>query len=115
MNNRELGEYGENIAIEYLRKNGYTILERNKHFSKNCEIDIIALDSQDTLVFIEVKTRTSEFLGSPLEAITPKKLRNIRLGVYSYLNELNSYKNYRIDAISIVLKPKQTLEHVKNI
>ena len=42
MNNRELGNKGEDLACEYLIKNGYEILERNKHFSKLCEIDIIA-------------------------------------------------------------------------
>ena len=44
MNNRTIGSKGEDIACEYLLKNGYEIVERNKHFSKFCEIDIIALD-----------------------------------------------------------------------
>ena len=42
LNNRDFGNIGEDIACEYLKKNGYKILERNVHFSKLCEIDIIA-------------------------------------------------------------------------
>ena len=56
MNNREFGNKGEDLACEYLIKNGYEILERNKHFSKLCEIDIIA-KFKNKVVFVEVKTR----------------------------------------------------------
>jgi hypothetical protein len=50
MNNRDFGTQGEDIACEYLSKNGYEIIERNKYFSKLCEIDIIA-KIKDTIVF----------------------------------------------------------------
>ena len=72
MNNREFGNKGEDLACEYLIKNGYKILERNKHFSKLCEIDIIA-KLKDKVVFVEVKTRKSNAFGSPMEAITKTK------------------------------------------
>lgn len=117
--NKETGAKGELLAQEYLKKLGYEILETNKQFQdgtkKTCEIDIIA-KHKDTLVFVEVKTRTTDFCGSPLEAITKSKYENIRTGLYSYLNETKiKYKNIRIDAISIILKPELKIHHLKNI
>ena len=77
MNNRELGNKGEDLACEYLIKNGYEILERNKHFSKLCEIDIIA-KYKNKIVFVEVKTRKTDAFGMPMEAITRTKYNNIK-------------------------------------
>ena len=114
MQNRQLGQNGEEIAEKFLIKQGYKILERNRHFSRYCEIDIIALD-KDTLVFVEVKTRKSEICGHPLEAITQTKYKNIRTGLSLYLQENSNYKKFRIDAISILLKPKLEIKHLKNI
>ena len=108
------GQLGENLACEYLIKNGYKILERNVHFSRACEIDIIALDN-NTLVFVEVKTRNSDRCGLPFEAITAKKYNNIKTGLYTYLSQNQQYKRSRIDAISVMLKPEIKIEHLKNI
>ncbi len=113
MNNREFGNLGEDLACEYLIKNGYEIIERNRHFSKLCEIDIIA-KFKNKIVFVEVKTRKTNTFGLPLEAITRSKYNNIKTGVLSYLQE-NKIKNYQIDAIGIVLEPKLTVQHLKNI
>lgn len=114
MQNRQLGQNGEEIAEKFLIKQGYKILERNRHFSRYCEIDIIALD-KDTLVFVEVKTRKSEICGHPLEAITQIKYKNIRTGLSLYLQENSNYKKFRIDVISVLLKPKLEIKHLKNI
>ena len=114
MSNLTVGKKGEVLAAGYLRKLGYKVLDTNKHFSRFCEVDIIALD-RDTLVFAEVKTRSSERYGIPLEAITKEKYNNIRKGLYMYLQENPKYKKYRIDAISILLKPKLEIKHLKNI
>lgn len=113
--NNVVGKRGEDIAADYLKKQGYKILERNKHFSKNCEIDIIAQDKK-TLVFAEVKTRTTTNFGHPLEAITKTKYNNIKTGLFMYLQE-NNIKDmaFRIDAISIILKPEIQIQHLKNI
>lgn len=113
MNNRDFGNMGEDLACEYLLKNGYQILERNKHFSKLCEIDIIA-KFKNTVIFVEVKTRKTNSFGTPLEAITKTKYHNIKTGVLSYLQE-NKIKKYQIDAIGITLKPELKIEHLKNI
>lgn len=114
MQNRQLGQNGEEIAEKFLIKQGYKILERNRHFLRYCEIDIIALD-KDTLVFVEVKTRKSEICGHPLEAITKTKYKNIRTGLSLYLQENPNYKKFRIDVISVLLKPKLEIKHLKNI
>lgn len=113
--NKETGKKGEDLAQEYLKKQGYEILETNKRFSKLCEIDIIAKD-KDCLVFVEVKTRSSDFCGAPLEAITKTKYENIKTGLFSYLQETKiKHKKYRIDAVSIILKPEININHLKNI
>lgn len=113
MNNREFGLKGEDIACEYLKKNGYEIVERNKHFSKFCEIDIIA-KFKSKYIFVEVKTRKSNDFGTPFEAITKAKYNNIKTGVLSYLRE-NNIKNYQIDVIGITLHPELKIKHLKNV
>jgi putative endonuclease len=114
MTNKFTGRNGENIAKNYLVEKGYKILETNRRFSRICEIDIIATD-KDTLVFCEVKTRSSVQCGHPFEAITPEKYKNIKAGLYLYLEENPNYKLYRIDAISVILRPKLEIQHLKNI
>ena len=113
MNNRDFGNRGEDLACEYLKKNGYEILERNKHFSKLCEIDIIA-KIKNKVIFVEVKTRKTNSFGTPLEAITKTKYNNIKTGVLSYLSE-NKIKSYQIDVIGITLEPELKIEHLKNV
>ncbi len=113
MNNRKFGKAGEDLACRYLEKNGYTILERNKHYSRFCELDIIA-KHKNTIVFIEVKTRKTDNFGTPFEAVTKTKYENIKKGVQFYLSE-NKVKDYRIDVIGITLKPEIKIEHIKNV
>jgi len=115
LSKKEVGQKGEVLAQEYLKNQGYEVIEINKRFSRFCEIDIIVKD-KDTLVFVEVKTRSSDFCGSPFEAITKSKYENIKHGLFSYLQETKiKYKNYRIDAISVVLNPKIAIKHLKNV
>lgn len=113
--NRELGNHGEDLACKFLEKNGYKIIERNKSFSKFCEIDIIA-QIKNTLVFVEVKTRKTNSFGSPLEAITKTKYSHIRQGALTYLGENSKkFSNFRIDAIGITLEPNVEIKHLQNI
>ena len=113
MNNlfkKEEGELGERLAVEYLKKQGYKILERNFRI-RGGEIDIIAIDPStssgqggDTLVFIEVKTRRSNEFGTPLEAITPWKLRALIKSAQFYkVKHPHLPDLMRIDAIGIIL------------
>ena len=107
---------GENEAAKYLSSKGYTILERN--YSKRYgEIDIVAVKNK-TLVFVEVKTRTSSQFGSPLEAITPWKLKSVvRTAEYYKLTHQNLPDLMRIDAVSVQLDGNkvESIEHIENI
>ncbi len=115
LSKKEIGKLGEDLACKYLEKNGYKIIERNKHFSRFCEIDIIA-QIKRTLVFVEVKTRRTNNFGTPFEAITRTKLNHIRQGALSYLSEnKTTFLNFRIDVIGITLEPKEELKHLQNI
>lgn len=116
--NKQIGNYGEEAAAKFLQKSGFKILERNYRYSRLCEIDIIA-KNKDTIVFVEVKTRTSTSFGHPFEAINKSKLSNVfKAGLFYLQNTQESYKNYRIDIISVIgnindKNPK--IEHLKNV
>ncbi len=115
MNNKDKGILGENIAAKYLENIGYKILERNWRYSKFGEIDIIALD-QNTIVFVEVKTRRGLGFGHPFEAIDSKKINQIQKTAIAYISQKTiRQKNYRIDGISIILCNPPKVDHLKNI
>ncbi len=102
---KELGRRGEEIAFRYLKKKGYRIIEKN-YVCKMGEMDIIAAE-KDTLVFIEVKTRTSREFGPPQLAVNTWKQRQLSKVALSYLNEkrLRDVKA-RFDVVAIVLVGK---------
>jgi len=117
MTNKIIGKYGEEIAKNFLIKNGFEIIETNYRYSRIAEIDIIA-SKRGVLHFIEVKTRTQEFFGTPLEAITPNKLKQIFSCAVEYMTKnQKKYKKYQIDAIGIVLKNKEIkkIDFIENI
>lgn len=115
--NQLSGILGENIAVQYLSGQGYTIIERN--FKKRYgEIDIIALQN-DTLVFVEVKTRKGNMFGEGVEAITSWKRQTlIKAAQYYKLLHPHLPDYMRIDVISIALTEDNRidkLEHFENI
>lgn len=116
MSNIQKGKYGEELACDFLTKKGYKIVGRNYKYSRYGEIDIIATD-KDELCFIEVKTRTSNKFGTPMEAITKDKLLKILSCAKNYVQETNfKFKRYRIDAISIELIHNEAkIVHIKNL
>jgi putative endonuclease len=93
------GEKAEEQACRHLRKLGYKIVARNWH-SFFGEIDIIARDD-DTLVFIEVKSRHSLSYGSPEESLTPEKQKRIIATACIYLNQIEDQVPVRFDFVSI--------------
>ncbi len=112
MSNIEIGQKGEEIAEQYLKKHGYEVLERNFRSKRWGEIDIVAID-KDTLVFVEVKTREGTKYGEPVEAVTPFKLRALeRTGQYYQAEHPNLPEALRIDVVAIMLG-KETGEPVK--
>ena len=101
MNNRKSGIEGENLAVEFLKKKGFVILERNFK-TKVGEIDIIA-DDKGTLVFVEVKSRENTKFGQPIESITAKKVYSIRRTAEWYLSKKRMYdKACRFDVIEVL-------------
>lgn len=114
-----IAKLGEDLACEYLRKHSYTIVERNFH-ARGGEIDIIAIETvkkEQTLCFIEVKTRTSAAFGSPFEAISYWKLKSLqKTAIYYTILHKNLPKMFRIDAIAVMISGStETVEHLKNI
>jgi len=109
-----LGSYGEKLAFDYLKKKGYQII--NKNFkARYGEIDLIAV-IYDTLVFIEVKTRTGKSFGTPEEAITQRKLRDvIKTAQYYLLLHPDLPKSHRIDVIAIELYADKTIRNIRHI
>lgn len=101
----ELGRQGEDLTARYYENLGYQILERNfiQHFGKQIgEIDLVATLNSE-IVFVEVKTRTSQRFGTALEAVTPGKQRKLVNMVKLYLNLHPQYQNFtpRIDVATV--------------
>jgi len=95
------GKSGEELAVGFLKVNGYNILVKN-YRSKLGEIDIIAKD-KDTIAFIEVKTRHSDKFGLPCEAVLKPKQKQISKAALIFLKENNLLEQKaRFDVVSIV-------------
>ena len=109
----DLGKQGEEIAREYLEKNGYQILETNWQ-SGHAEIDILAL-KDDILAVIEVKTRTSEHYGKPEAFVSKKKIKLLINAVNRYIELKNLDVEIRFDIIAIIKNQyREDIEHLEN-
>lgn len=110
-----IGARGEQIATDFLKRNGYDIVARNFR-TRYGEIDIVAKE-KSTIVFVEVKTRSTVHFGTPEEAITRDKQGKLRLMVEYFLSKSNApHENYRIDSIGIIMEDgKAKLKHMKNV
>ena len=114
---KKTGDKGEDLAVELLESKGYSIVKRNYRYSKG-EIDIIAKDPEEEgLVFIEVKSRKNLEFGSPEEAITKNKIKQLKriAELYLYENEIKEIL-CRFDVIAILMLPgqKPQIEHFVN-
>lgn len=114
MSNIDKGKEGENRAAEYLKNAGFEIIERNYRYGHG-EIDIVAKDGE-YLVFVEVKTRTSDAFGSPLYAITYGKQKQIARVAQGYLYEKKiANVPCRFDVVGVeFIGGKLRLEHIPN-
>lgn len=96
-----LGRWGEKCAMEFVQEQGLTILETNARTPYG-ELDIVAMES-DQIVFIEVKTRSSDKLGKPEDAVQSRKIEHLLHAAEAYMQEHeNLSDNWRIDVIAIV-------------
>lgn len=93
------GQLGEELAIKYLTKSGYKILEKNWNF-RHKEIDIIA-KNDDFIVFVEVKFRSYVAFGEPYTAVNRKKQQNIIEAAHEYILRKNIDDEARFDIISV--------------
>lgn len=107
----ELGKLGEEMAVEFLQKAGYAIIETNWTFQK-AEVDIIA-QKENTLAIIEVKTRSSLEFGLPQDFVKPKKIQLLTKAVDAYVNERDLDIEVRFDIIAIHKEGKSfVIEHL---
>ena len=98
-----LGSRGENLACRFLKKNGYKILYRNFKGRTGGEIDVVCRD-RDTLVFVEVKTRTREDFGRPLDAVDRDKRKRISRGGLAWLRLLGDPDIlFRFDVVEVII------------
>lgn len=112
----DLGKWGEDEAANFLERQGYVVLERDWKVGKR-DLDIIALtESQETLVFVEVKTRQNDEMQEPEEAVDKLKIRNLAIAANAYVKLHDVQLDLRFDIISIVGKNSQVeqMEHIEN-
>ncbi len=114
MNKIELGKFGEELARDFLLEKGYEILAENYRTPLG-EIDLVVKEG-NTIVFVEVRTRSSKIFGTPLESITPRKQeRLIRLAIHFCVNYSLYSQNFRFDVIGIFTnKYESKIEHIMN-
>ena len=107
----ELGKLGEEMAVEYLQKEGYTILETNWTYQK-AEIDILA-QKENTLAVVEVKTRSSLEFGLPQDFVKPKKIQLLVKAVNAFVSKRDLDIEVRFDIIAIHKEGKSfVIEHL---
>jgi putative endonuclease len=111
---QKLGKSGEELAVSFLKKNGFEILERNYRFGHK-EIDIIVRD-KNTVVFTEVKTGRSKDFGAPEERVNLRKQKSMIEVAQDYIQK-NNFRDidFRFDVIAVSFeKGNRKIEHIKN-
>jgi putative endonuclease len=114
---KDLGDFGENKAKEYLKAKGLRFIQSNfKYFKK--EIDLIFYDKKNKIIiFVEVKTRRSKDFGEPEEAINHFKQINIRQAAAGFLKYNPEYDEYdiRFDSVSVFMgSDVPEINHIEN-
>lgn len=109
----DLGNKGEQLAVNYLEKKGYEVLERNYRFQK-AEVDIIARH-ENILAIVEVKTRTSADFGSPEDFVKPKKIKLLVKAADEYVISNDLDVEVRFDIIAILHNQNDiTIKHLED-
>lgn len=112
--NQEIGKIGEEAAANLLIEKGYAILARNYRIG-HLELDIVALKG-DTIAFVEVKTRSVNYLVSPQEAVNYRKRNLIISAANRYICNFRRNENARLDVITVLHKNGAVVEveHIEN-
>ena len=109
----ELGKLGEELAIKHLLKNGYKIIKQNYRYLK-AEVDIIA-EKENTIIAVEVKTRTSDYYENPQDAVNPKKIKLLVSAMNNFIEEKDLDVEVRFDIIAITKQQNDfAIEHIED-
>ena len=111
-----LGREGERLAARYLREQNYKVLYRNFRAPHGGELDLVCRDKRHSeLVFVEVKTRTSEDYGRPLDAVDQKKRKLILRGAMAWLKMLDLPDiTFRFDVVEVLMEEPPQITHIEN-
>ncbi|MBI2608408.1 MAG: YraN family protein [Deltaproteobacteria bacterium] len=113
MYNKKIGNEGEEVALYYLEKKSFKIIEKN-YSVKVGEIDIIA-SKNNVLHFIEVKTRVNDHFGAPYNAITHSKIKKISRAARCFLlSYSHNFSAYQFDVISLVKDKSYKVHFIEN-
>jgi putative endonuclease len=112
----DLGKQGERLAALFLRKSGYKILFRNFRSKRGGEIDLVCRDiRENTLVFVEVKTRKTDAFGRPHDAVTHAQRERIIRGAKEWLRMLDDPRvSYRFDIVEVVMDVPPQITLLRN-
>lgn len=110
--NLQTGKIGEEIAKNYLEKQGYKILEQNFK-TKYAEIDLVA-EKDKELIIVEVRTKRGDLFGTPEDSLDKRKLRKLWLNAQGYVNQARWPGPYRVDAVCIILKPDNSIDRLNH-
>ena len=109
----ELGKKGEQIAVDFLSKNGYEIRDTNWRYQK-AEVDIIA-QKGEILAVVEVKTRSSTDFGNPQDFVNPKKIKLLVSAIDEYVTSKDLDVEVRFDIIAVVKENNDyKIEHIED-
>lgn len=107
----ELGKKGEEVAVGYLKKNGYKILQTNFRYIKH-EVDIIA-EYENQLIAVEVKTRSTRDFGDPQDFVKTTQIKSIVIAVDAFMEQRNLDLEVRFDIIAVLaINGKFEIEHI---
>jgi putative endonuclease len=110
---QHVGKTGEALAAKYLEDRGYQIIEQN-FTSRYGELDLVARDG-DSIVFVEVKTRTSSAFGEPEDSVTPEKLERIINTALLWLQaNPDQPDDWRIDVVAILMDHQNQIEDIQH-
>jgi putative endonuclease len=110
-----LGRAGEKMAADYLRRQGFRVLYKNFRSGRGGEIDLVCRDRrEETLVFVEVKTRTTDAFGPPHAGVRRAQQDRIMRGAKEWLRMLNDPRvPYRFDVVEVLIKPSPQVNLIR--
>lgn len=111
---KAIGELGEELARKYLKKHGYHVIETN-YRCRHGEIDIVTR-RRDSLVFVEVRTKTSDAFGTPEESVTAAKQERLVATAQTYLASHQGLpESWRIDVVAVELHPDGKVKRIEQV